>query len=578
MDAGFDVPLFACNPVWHLRNGYRKDLFPVVNFGSDPDGAFKKLREILPKGPLMCGEFYPGWFDTWGQPHHRGNVEKYLRDLETMLKMNASFSIYMAHGGTSFGFTTGADRPFKPDTSSYDYDAPISEAGWTTDKFFKTRELFARYLQPGETIPEPPAALQVIAFTPTRSNGFAPLLANLPAARRAERPLNLEKLDQAHGAVLYRTTLPAGPEAVFEAEAVHDIGQLFLDGVRVATFDRRSRVFLTKLPAREKPAVLELLVEAMGRVNFGIEIHDRKGLQGPVRLGDAELLNWEIFSLPLDSAHLARLAFQPASPAPAAGVPHSFSRPGFHRFEVELKSVGDTFLDLRPWGKGMVWVNGRNLGYYWNIGPQQTMFVPGPWLKPGRNEFIVLDYFGDTDAELSSLEKPILDVLRPELDLLGRKAELKPLRVVGAAAHRGVFAQGGESQPITFAAPVKGRYFALEALDAHDGGAFASIGDLSLVRPDGKPLSSQLWSIVGVSSQETVADAAGAGNAIDGQISNHWLSGSKSAYPHWIVIDLGREESLGGFIYVPRQGTAADALGRIKTFQAFVGSKLELIP
>jgi beta-galactosidase len=576
LDAGFEVPLFACNPIWNLPNGYRSDLFPVVNFGSDPEGAFKALRQILPTGPLMCGEFYPGWFDTWGQPHHRGNVGKYLRDLETMLQMNASFSIYMAHGGTSFGFTTGADRPFKPDTSSYDYDAPISEAGWVTDKFFKTRDLFARFLQPGESIPPPPAAHPVIAFPPARSIGFAPLLAALPTARRAERPLNLETLDQPHGAVLYRTTLPAGPEAVFKAEAVHDIGHLFLDGVRVSTFDRRSRVFLTKLPAREKPAVLELLVEAMGRVNFGVEIHDRKGLHGPVRLGDEELLDWEIVSLPLDAAHLSRLDYQPPSPAPAAGLPFERSRPGFHRFEVDLQAVGDTFLDLRPWGKGMVWVNGRNLGYFWNIGPQQTMFVPGPWLKPGRNEFVVLDYFGDVDAELSSFEKPVLDVLRPELDILRPQSNLKPLRVDGEAAHRGSFAPGGESQPITFTTPRKGRYFALEALDAHDGGRFASIGDLSLVKPDGTPLSSQLWSIVGVSSQETVADAAGAGNAIDGQISNHWLSAASSSYPHWIVIDLGREETLGGFVYVPRQGTAADAIGRIKTFQAYVGLGLKL--
>jgi beta-galactosidase len=132
VDAGFDVPLFACNPADHLRDGYRADLFPVVNFGSDPAGNFRRLRAILPKGPLMCGEFYPGWFDTWGAVHHTGNASRYLTDLEYMLKNNESFSIYMAHGGTTFGFWTGADRPFKPDTSSYDYDAPISEAGWAT--------------------------------------------------------------------------------------------------------------------------------------------------------------------------------------------------------------------------------------------------------------------------------------------------------------------------------------------------------------------------------------------------------------------------------------------------------------
>lgn len=185
IDAGFDVPLFACNPKDQLRNGWRADLFPVVNFGSDPVGAFKALRKVLPQGPLMCGEFYPGWFDTWGQPHHLGNPEKYLRDLKYMLDTGASFSIYMAHGGTTFGLWAGCDRPFKPDTASYDYDAPISEAGWTTPKFFHTRELFAKYLLPGETIPEPPATNAVISFPPVKNvGGRARLQQPAPAGER----------------------------------------------------------------------------------------------------------------------------------------------------------------------------------------------------------------------------------------------------------------------------------------------------------------------------------------------------------------------------------------------------------
>ena len=150
VDGGFEVPLFDCNPTGMLGHGSPDDLFHVVNFGSNPDAGFDALRRHQPKGPLMCGEFYPGWFDTWGAPHHLGNTANYLRDLEIMLKRNGSFSIYMAHGGTSFGLWAGCDRPFKPDTSSYDYDAPISEAGWVTEKFHKTRELLSRYLLPGE--------------------------------------------------------------------------------------------------------------------------------------------------------------------------------------------------------------------------------------------------------------------------------------------------------------------------------------------------------------------------------------------------------------------------------------------
>ncbi len=243
LDAGFDVPLFACNPTNQLRNGYRPDLFPVVNFGTNPEGAFREPRKILPEGPLMSGEFYPGWFDTWGQPHNQRGTDRYLRDLETMLKMNASFSIYMAHGGTTFGFWAGADRPFKPDITSYDYEAPISEAGWVADKFTKTRELFARYLLPGETLPAAPAAPPTITFAPVKPIGFVPLLEGLPAPARHEQPLNYEKLEHPFGAVLYRTTVRAGPAAALKVEAAHDFGLVFLDGKRLGFFDRRNRLF-----------------------------------------------------------------------------------------------------------------------------------------------------------------------------------------------------------------------------------------------------------------------------------------------------------------------------------------------
>ena len=141
LDGGFDVPLFACNPGNDLANGLRRDLFQVVNFGKDPAKAFAQLRAVQPAGPLMCGEFYPGWFDTWGAPHHLGDTPQYLADLESMLKTGASFSIYMAHGGTTFGLWAGADRPFKPDTSSYSYDAPIDEGGVAREKFAPTRAL-----------------------------------------------------------------------------------------------------------------------------------------------------------------------------------------------------------------------------------------------------------------------------------------------------------------------------------------------------------------------------------------------------------------------------------------------------
>jgi beta-galactosidase len=154
--AGIDVTLFACNPSYDIKKNYRADLFPVVNFGADPANGFKVLREIHPTGPMMCGEFYPGWFDTWGSPHHLGKTPQYLADLEYMLTNDESFSIYMAHGGTTFGLWSGADRPFKPDTSSYDYDAPISEAGWPTAEILPdARTVCKTPAARRKTVPEP---------------------------------------------------------------------------------------------------------------------------------------------------------------------------------------------------------------------------------------------------------------------------------------------------------------------------------------------------------------------------------------------------------------------------------------
>jgi beta-galactosidase len=269
VDAGFDVPLFECNPPDVMKNGLLTNLFQVVNFGSDPAKNFAALREILPQGPLMCSEFYPGWFDTWGAAaSSRQDAEKYLPTSNTCSQSDASFSIYMAHGGTTFGLWSGCDRPFKPDTSSYDYDAPISEAGWATEKFFQTRELFAKYLLPGEKLPEPPAPNPVVALRRSIDGNRAGLRQS--AGRDCdETPRNMEAYDQGYGCILYRTKIPAGAAPTLEAAAIHDFGYVFLDGQRVGILDRRSASAKIVLPARAQDSQLDILVEPMGRVNFG---------------------------------------------------------------------------------------------------------------------------------------------------------------------------------------------------------------------------------------------------------------------------------------------------------------------
>jgi beta-galactosidase len=575
LDAGFDVPLFACNPKQHLKDGYRSDLFPVVNFGSDPEGGFKALREILPTGPLMCGEFYPGWFDTWGAPHHTGKTERYLGDLEYMLKAGASFSIYMAHGGTTFGFFTGADRPFKPDTSSYDYDAPISEAGWVTPKFELSRTLLSRYLLPGETLPDAPARNPVIQLPATPATALAGVFSNLPAPLSDQQPRTMELYDQAYGCIVYRTQLPAGPAGVLKAKAIHDVGQVFLDGKRIGFTDRRSRNFQVELPERTAPATLDILVEAMGRVNFGVEVHDRKGIHAPVTWEAAgkpaaTLENWQIFRLPLDKGMLGGLKFEPAKNPKAAG-------PAFWRATVKVDQPGDCFLDMRPWGKGFVWVNGHNLGRYWNIGPQQTMYVPGPWLKQGENEIIILDLLGPEQPVVAALDQPILDQLRPKLDFArSKRREVKLRADFGQPAHAGSFDAGSALQDVRFSKGAKGRFFCLESVNAQDGKPFAGVAEITLLDAAGQPLSTEGWTIGYVDSEEREREDGTAENAIDGQTANFWHTQwgeVQPGHPHRLILDMGQSREVSGFRYVPRQG-APTVTGRIKDYRVFVADDL----
>jgi beta-galactosidase len=577
LDAGFDVPLFACNPTGDLRNGYRSDLFPVVNFGSDPARGFAALRRILPQGPVMCGEFYPGWFDTWGAPHHLGNTPKYLSDLEYMLKAGASFSIYMAHGGTTFGLWSGADHPFKPDTSTYDYDAPISEAGWPTAKFYQTRELFSKYLLPGESLPDVPATNAVISIAPILATDCAPLFGsgqfpgNLPTPKSDLHPRTMEDYDQGFGSIDYRTILPPGPAATLEAAAVHDYGFVYIDSQRVGFMDRRSRNFKVRLPERKNPTRLDLLVEAVGRVNFGIEIHDHKGLVGDVTLNSGTetntLTNWTVFNFPLDSNMLSQLRYT---------APNT-NGPAFWRASVEVAQPGDTFLDMRPWGKGAVWVNGHCLGRYWNIGPDQTLYVPGPWLKAGKNEVVIYDLLGPTTPEVAGLAQPILDNLHPELDFMASHRPAVTLQLDSAQpVSTGQFAAGAEPQEVHFATPAKGRYFCFEALSSLDGKPYAAVAELSLLDESGKALNQNGWIVAYVDSEEREREDGTAENAIDGQTTSFWHTqwGSASPpYPHRLVLDFGQPLTVAGIRYIPRQGAGA-ATGRVKDYRLYVGDSL----
>lgn len=571
LDAGFNVPLFACNPASQLKNAYRSDLFAVVNFGSDPAGGFKALRQVQPKGPLMCGEFYPGWFDTWGAPHHTGNSGKYLTDLEYMLKNGASFSIYMAHGGTTFGLWSGADRPFKPDTSSYDYDAPISEAGWVTPKFTATRDLFSKYLAPDETLPNPPAAPPTTTFGPVTATECAPIFANLPEAVHDQSPRPMEAYDQGHGCIIYQATVPSGPAASLAVQAIHDIGLVFADGKRVGFMDRRKNINSVALPAREQTATIDILVEAMGRVNFGPEAKDSKGIIGPVTLAAEgspaeELHDWQIYNLPLDEAMLAKLKYTRTGK----------SVPAFWRMKINIAQPADTFLDVQSWGKGVAWINGHSLGRYWNIGPTQTMYVPGPWLKAGENQLVILDLVGPDNPTVRGLDKPILNQLRLSRDITPRRWNVHPALDDITPAASGEFAPGSDPQEVQFSKPTKGRYFCLEAVSEFGKTNDAAVAELELLDDSGKSINHDGWTVAYVDSEATGGEDGSAENAFDGQTASCWhtaIEAGGQTHLHRLLLDLGQGKTIAGFRYVPRQG-APDTPGRIKEYRIYVGDRL----
>jgi beta-galactosidase len=567
--AGFEVPLFQCNPTNAVVKSHIDGLFDVANFGSDPVAGFKELDKVQ-KGPRMCGEYYSGWFDTWGAPHRRGSANGAVADIQTMLKANGSFSLYMAHGGTTFGLWGGCDRPFRPDTSSYDYDAPISEAGWTGEKFQAYRDGIKPYLHAGEKLPPAPPKNPLIAIAAFGLKESSSVFSALPAAAiKAVSPQPIEQYDISRGLVCYRVTLPAGPAATLEAAKVRDLAWVHIDGKQVGTMDTRHRRFSVDLPARGKPAVLEILLYTIARVNFGVEIHDRKGLHGPVLLGGQPLENWEIRAIDFDADGVL---------PPINWNTGRTQGPAFWRGGFDAAQTGDTFLDMSGWGQGIVWINGRCLGRYWSIGPTQTMYLPGPWIKRGRNEVVVLDLTGPRSARIAGLKTPILDQLRPDRDLPRPPSKVKPQLDGVKPVHEGEFARGAATQDVMFAQPASGRQFCLESLDALDGKAFAAVAELALLGVDGKPLNQSNWTIAYASSEEATKEDGSALNAINGQATDHWhtaYSGKAPhpAHPHRIIIDLGKTATVAGMRYTPRQG-AEGVTGRIRRYRAYVGEQL----
>ena len=251
------------------------------------------------------------------------------------------------------------------------------------------------------------------------------------------------------------------------------------------------------------------------------------------------------------------------------------TNPAFWRGTFDVAKAGDTFLDLRGWGKGDLWVNGHCLGRYWSIGPTQTAYTPGCWLRAGENEVIILDLLGPKRAEIAGMEQPILDELHPESDFSKvRRPDVK-LNLAGATpVCHGTFAPGPDTQEIKFAALASGRLFCLEALSSQDGRPFAAVAELDLLDPNGNAISHENWTIAYVDSEERQREDGAAENAIDGQTANFWHTqwgDAQPGYPHRLMLNLGKTREISGFRYVPRQ---SDGAGRIKDYNIYVGDNL----
>jgi beta-galactosidase len=406
---GVDVFLFTSDGPRDgtLQGGTLPGILPTVNFAFDAAEALAKLREYHPEGPLMVTEFWSGWFDHWGEQHHisadgSDSIERSVQTLADILAAGASVNFYMFHGGTNFGFMNGANLEltgYRADVTSYDYACPLDEAGDPSPRFAAYREVLRRHvdlLDIPEPVPSPKKAYGVVTLT--ESAGLFDSLGALSTKQVSVTPEPMEYFDQDYGFILYRTRISGPrPESMLYAHEVRDRAQVFVDGVPLAVFERETGDEITTLAVPPEGIRLDLLVENMGRVNFGPGLLDRKGIVGGVMLDWQFQFSWEVYPLPLDD--LSRLEFKPADASPF---------PAFFRGAFTVDVPADTYLSLPGWTKGVAWINGFNLGRYWNRGPQRTLYVPDPLLKTGNNEIIILELHGAEQLAVEFLDHPDL--------------------------------------------------------------------------------------------------------------------------------------------------------------------------
>ena len=469
---GKDSLIYTADNWRHIPEGSIPELFAATNFGvGNHEHGMDNLATARPKQALFVSEYWPGWFDHWGHPHETRPIAPQIADIDYILTRGAGINIYMFHGGTSFGFGAGSsyiNNKFLPDVTSYDYDAPLDESGRPTPKYFAYRKELAKWssCHNESCLPPVPAVAPPITIPTIPFAEFTSLWNDLPRPAASALAAPMEHFGQDLGYILYRTQLPEPVHGALVIRDVHDFASIYVDGKLVGTMDRRNAApDGSVLPVQINiagPAQLDILVANDGRVHVDHTMRtETKGITQLVVLDGRPLSDWRVYPLPmaeLPSVVSRSVVPKPAAatskPAPSTGNPEKQSPsphcgfaygdvcppeykplshfvaegsissgpptpnataasrslpPTFFRAHFTLTAAHDTFLDTRNLGKGIVWINGHNLGRFWNAGPQQTLYVPGPWLHAGTNQIVVFDMLPTTQESVAGLNHPILD-------------------------------------------------------------------------------------------------------------------------------------------------------------------------
>jgi beta-galactosidase len=399
---GITIPFYTADgpAAFMLEAGHIKGTAIGLDSGSS-DADFAQASKSDPDVPSFSSETYPGWLTHWGEKWQRPDTVGLKKEIEYLLKNKRSFNLYVIHGGTNFGFTAGANAftpaQFQPDVTSYDYDAPIDEQGRPTAKYFMLRKLIEQYT--GIKPPAVPYPIPAISIPAIEMKNMTSIWDHLPLPIHSPQPKPMEYLGQNQGLMLYRTKLVGHHSGRLQVWEPHDYALVFLDGKFIDTIYRDGGNWTVDLPKTDVAnPTLDILVEGMGHINFAQFMIDRKGITDRVTLNGMTLMNWKMFSLPMDDIRQAITNNTKMNKDSFSG---QTSKARFFSGNFVLRETADTYFDLRNYSKGIVYVNGHNLGRHWNIGPQQRLYCPASWLKKGNNEIIVFDLFQE-DA------KPIL--------------------------------------------------------------------------------------------------------------------------------------------------------------------------